>query len=323
MINRPIFNSPPFLRAAGAIALLNGLFGTSTAWAQQGEMTAEQMAQLEQFGTYAVMAQIGITVVFLIIAAGVLLIARRNMKGWNQPLKWVWFSFSGRLNRKAYWLKGIVLMSIIANAVQVFALLVGMLFDAGSGIGAMVGGIGLLIVTIPLIVFNVWVGAAVAVKRAHDLGHSGWWLLLFIVPFYNIWMAILMAFFRGTPGPNNFGADPIDSIDDYLDEVFGLTGGDGGDSEGDGGAGVDDRPHPHPRPPSGPSDGDVGPKGFGARTFVKPQPVAAKPERSEPIVVAEMSGGDANLDIITRRLGNEILRPIQRKGGGGRAPEGE
>jgi len=185
--------------------------------------------------------------------------------------------------------------------------------------GRRVGGIGLLIVTIPLIVFNVWVGVAVAVKRAHDLGHSGWWLLLFIVPFYNIWMAIVMAFFRGTSGANNFGADPIDPIDDYLDEVFGPTDGDGGD----GAAHVDDRPHPHPHPPSGPSDGDVGPKGFGARTFVKPQPVAPTPERSEPIVVAEMSGGDANLDIIKRRLGNEILRPIQRKGGGGRVPEGE
>ncbi|OEJ65371.1 DUF805 domain-containing protein [Magnetovibrio blakemorei] len=319
MINRPIFNSPPFLRAAGAVALLNVLFGAPTARAQQSEMTAEQMAQLEQFGTYAVMAQIGITVVFLIISAAILLIARRNMKGWNQPLKWVWFSYSGRLNRKAYWLKGFVLMSIIANVVQLFALLVGMMFDGGSGIGAMVGGIGLLIVTIPMIVFNVWVGTAVAVKRAHDLGHSGWWLLLFIVPFYNIWMAIMMAFFRGTPGPNNFGADPIDPIDDYLDEVFGSADGGGGD----GGAGVDDHPHPHPHPPSGPADGDIGGKGFGARTFVKPQAVVPEPEREEPIVVAEMSGGDANLDIIKRRLGNEILRPIQRKGGGGREPEGE
>lgn len=321
MINWPKFITPRFLRTAGVVALLNGLFGASSATAQQGGMTAEQMAQVDQFGSYAVMIQMSITVVFLIIAAGVLLIARRNMKGWNQPLKWVWFSFSGRLNRKAYWLKGFVLMSIISGAVQLFALLVGMLFDGGSGIGAVVGGIGLLIVTLPMIVFNVWVGFALGVKRAHDLGHSGWWLLLFIVPFYNIWMAIMMAFFQGTPGPNNFGADPIDPIDDYLDEVFGPA--DGGGDDGDGGAGVDDHPHPHPHPPSGPSDADLGAKGFGARAFVKPQSVAPESEREEPIVVAQMSGGDANLDIIKRRLGHEILRPIQGKGGGGREPEGE
>ncbi len=316
MISMPIFKILQFPRTAGAATLLSLTCGAGTAGAQQGEMGAGG-AQLE---TVALMAQVGMTVVLLIISALVLLIARRNMKGWNQPLKWVWFSFSGRLNRKAYWLKGVVLMSIIANGVQVFALLVGMMSGGDGGMGAMVAGIGLLIVVMPLIVFNIWVGLAVGVKRAHDLGHSGWWLLLFIVPFYNIWMAIKIAFFRGTPGPNDYGADPIDPINDYLDEVYGSADdGEGNDDEGDNSL-------PHPHPPSGSSADAAGPKGFGARAFVSPQAKTSEPEPQDEVVVASMSGGDANLDIIKRRLGTDILRPIrrpiQRKGGGGRDPEG-
>lgn len=311
---RAILNPPQILRAVGTVFLFSIAFGACTTWAQQGAMTAEQMRELEQLNSFVVLAQIGVSVVFLVIAAVILLIARRNMKGWNQPLKWVWFSFSGRLNRKAYWLKGIVLTSIIANALQLFALLVGMMFDGGTGFAAMVGGIGLLMVVIPMIVFNAWVGLALAFKRAHDLGHSGWWLLLFIVPFYNIWMAIKLAFFRGTPGPNIYGADPIDPIGEYLDDVLGPDDG------GDDGEGQGEHPHPHPHPPS--SDSAADHKGFGARTFVKRQAHSAVPEPQDDIVVAEMSGGAANLDIIKRRLGDDILRPIQRRGGGGRDPEG-
>jgi uncharacterized membrane protein YhaH (DUF805 family) len=40
-----------------------------------------------------------------------------------------------------------------------------------------------------------------AVRRSHDCGRSGWFLL---IPFYNIWFF----FERGNHGPNKFGPDP-------------------------------------------------------------------------------------------------------------------
>jgi|GEM_PF-476947 len=275
--------------------------------AQQGQMTPDQMAQMQSVTT---MAELGIIVFFLLINGAVLLIARRNMKGWDQPLKWVWFSFSGRLNRKAYWLKGFVLMSMIGLGVQLFGVLVGLMFGA-TGLGGMFGVAIALVVILPLLVFNFWVSLALVVKRAHDLGHSGWWLLLFLVPIYNLWMAIVVGFFRGSPGPNDFGPDPIDPINDYVNEMFGVDDEDG----------MEDAPapsHPQPRPPQG---GDDAPKGFGARAFTKrAAPAALAPE--SVVAPVEMTGGAANLDVIKRRLGNDILRPIKRKGGGGRDPEG-
>ena len=42
---------------------------------------------------------------------------------------------------------------------------------------------------------------AVGVRRMHDTGHSGWWLLLPIVNFF-------FAIRNGEQGPNRFGPDP-------------------------------------------------------------------------------------------------------------------
>ena len=309
MAHLPPVSIVSFARRAGLV-LGAGFAFTHSAWAQQGQMTPEQMAQMQGV---APLVELGFLVFFLLLNGATLLIARRNMKGWNQPLKWVWFSFSGRLNRKAYWLKGFVLMSMVGLGVQMFGTLVGLLAGT-SGLGAVLGVGAVLVVIIPLLVFNFWVSLALAVKRAHDLGHSGWWLLFFLVPIYNVWVGIVLAFFRGTPGPNAYGPDPIDPINDYIDEMY------GGDDD-DGGEGAADAPgpvHPQPRPPQG---GDDAPKGFGGRAFTKP--AAPLETASEPdFIPVEMPGGAANLDVIKRRLGNDILRPIKRKGGGGRDPVG-
>jgi uncharacterized membrane protein YhaH (DUF805 family) len=50
---------------------------------------------------------------------------------------------------------------------------------------------------------------AVTVRRLHDVGRNGWWLLLFFVPL--IGFVVLMVWFcsEGTPGYNGFGANPF------------------------------------------------------------------------------------------------------------------
>jgi len=52
------------------------------------------------------------------------------------------------------------------------------------------------------------VQAFLVVRRLHDLDKPGahYWLLL--VPFYNIYLSILLTFQKGTTGPNRFGEDP-------------------------------------------------------------------------------------------------------------------
>ena len=47
------------------------------------------------------------------------------------------------------------------------------------------------------------------VKRLHDLDRPGahYWLLL--IPFYNIYLTLLLHFKKGTHGPNHYGPDPL------------------------------------------------------------------------------------------------------------------
>ena len=49
---------------------------------------------------------------------------------------------------------------------------------------------------------------SVQVRRLHYTDKSGWWSLLGIIPLGNIILLIMCAF-KGTPGTNRFGEDPL------------------------------------------------------------------------------------------------------------------
>jgi uncharacterized membrane protein YhaH (DUF805 family) len=55
----------------------------------------------------------------------------------------------------------------------------------------------------------LWPGIAILIKRSHDRDRSGWFILLFLVPFLNLWPLIELLFLRGTIGSNRFGPDPV------------------------------------------------------------------------------------------------------------------
>jgi len=50
-------------------------------------------------------------------------------------------------------------------------------------------------------------GIAVCVRRLHDIGKSGWWYLLVLIPLVNL---VLIYFFicDSQPGENQYGANP-------------------------------------------------------------------------------------------------------------------
>ncbi|MFD2172692.1 DUF805 domain-containing protein [Rhodobacter lacus] len=49
---------------------------------------------------------------------------------------------------------------------------------------------------------------AVAVRRLHDLGKSGWWLLISLVPFFGTLVLLYFYVQPSQPGPNAFGPAP-------------------------------------------------------------------------------------------------------------------
>jgi len=121
------------------------------------------------------------------------------------------FSFQGRANRAKFWL---VALGIFVVEMIVFAATFGGAAMSGdpeqmaSAIGPLAG-----IVIFVFVVIATWISIAVAVKRYHDRNKSGWWVLIVFVPVIGgLWYLIECGFLRGTPGPNNYGPDPLAAI---------------------------------------------------------------------------------------------------------------
>jgi uncharacterized membrane protein YhaH (DUF805 family) len=135
------------------------------------------------------------------------------------PVKKVLFSFDGRLTRSDFWLKGLLLLLPLSIGAGLLRLM-----TAGTTL-SWLSYLGVLIY-----VLLIWPSLAVMVKRLHDRGHSGWYLLLELTAFIGlifVWnlalfiIATLLGsvfpliifietwFMRGTYGHNDYGPDPL------------------------------------------------------------------------------------------------------------------
>ncbi len=100
--------------------------------------------------------------------------------------------FSGRARRKEYWM--FALFSFIVSLI--ISIVSPMLGDT-MGI---VGIVYVLAVLIPSV--------AVAARRLHDTGRSGWWQLIALIPIIGaIWLIVLLCL-DGNQGDNVYGANP-------------------------------------------------------------------------------------------------------------------
>jgi uncharacterized membrane protein YhaH (DUF805 family) len=121
------------------------------------------------------------------------------------------FGFQGRTNRAKFWLVAVALLVI---EIIVLAVLCGgaMMSDDPQQALASLGPVaGIVLVILGLAV--TWITIAVGIKRFHDRNKSGVWILLIFVPVIgSLWYLIECGFLRGTPGPNNYGPDPLAAL---------------------------------------------------------------------------------------------------------------
>lgn len=124
--------------------------------------------------------------------------------------KWFLFSFKGRITRKQYWLRFVLLSTLLSVVIGV-----GVVFTVLPGAGASNAQIAAAMdtanwISIPFNLLYLWTNWAVCAKRLHDRDKSGWWQLLVLIPIIGwIWLLVVIGFLRGTPGPNRFGPDPL------------------------------------------------------------------------------------------------------------------
>jgi len=105
--------------------------------------------------------------------------------------------FSGRARRKEYWMFTLV-NAMIAIIAMVIDNVLGMA-DETIGCGPLYG-LYTLAMFIPAL--------AVAVRRLHDIGKSGWMLLISFLPFIGaIWLIVLLVK-DSNSGENKYGPSP-------------------------------------------------------------------------------------------------------------------
>lgn len=109
-------------------------------------------------------------------------------------------NFNGRARRSEYWFFNLFNIIILIALQVLAAVMAGMGSDAGAGIFAILYVVYSLAVLLPSL--------AVAVRRLHDTGRTGWWLLVGLVPL--IGGIVLLIFFvsDSVAGENQFGPNP-------------------------------------------------------------------------------------------------------------------
>lgn len=56
---------------------------------------------------------------------------------------------------------------------------------------------------------NMLPALALGIRRFHDMGRRGWWILLSFIPYVGGFIVMIWFCFRGTAGDNRFGPDPL------------------------------------------------------------------------------------------------------------------
>ncbi|HBJ35960.1 MAG TPA: hypothetical protein DDZ51_14675 [Planctomycetaceae bacterium] len=110
----------------------------------------------------------------------------------------VCFSFHGRVPRSVYWFA--LLGSIVSLYFGVIA--------SASVFGEKSSTTSLMLLLVFLLFF--WSQLAIAVKRFHDLGMSGFWFPLLLLPGIGQCVQFfLLGLRRGDPDENKYGHDPL------------------------------------------------------------------------------------------------------------------
>ncbi len=102
-----------------------------------------------------------------------------------------WKDFSGRARRREYWMFVLfnVIFGIVANII-----------DGIIGTNGLIGGLYSLVVLVPAL--------AVSVRRLHDVGKSGWWILICLVPVIGALYFLYLTILEGQQGTNEYGPNP-------------------------------------------------------------------------------------------------------------------
>lgn len=115
------------------------------------------------------------------------------------PIQSVLLSYNGRITRSDFWIKGVLVLLALSAVVLIVA--------------AMIAAVASILGIIVYLVFapvGIWIEFAIIAKRFHDRGKSGWWGLVFLIPFGVglVWIIVECGILEGNPDENAYGPKP-------------------------------------------------------------------------------------------------------------------
>jgi uncharacterized membrane protein YhaH (DUF805 family) len=121
-----------------------------------------------------------------------------------------YIAFDGRSGRKEFWWFFVINLGILIFLTAVDNLLGLRAADAGLG-GGFFSGLYSLGVLLP--------GIGVAIRRLHDTGRSGWWLLISLIPIVGFIVLIYFYALESVHAPNEYGPEPDESVEPTHPEL--------------------------------------------------------------------------------------------------------
>ncbi len=112
-------------------------------------------------------------------------------------------TFSGRARRKEYWMY-VLFYFLIAIGIGIVETVLGL--GGGRRDGGTFYWSGPLtgLYSLALLLPSL----AVTVRRLHDTGRTGWWMLIGLIPFLGWLVLLYFMAIEGEPGPNQYGPNP-------------------------------------------------------------------------------------------------------------------
>ena len=126
------------------------------------------------------------------------------------------FGFSGRIGRLKWWLAQLAGGGVLLLGAVLVVISVGTAKLEPAELPPSV-----FVIIAATFILAVWINLACTVKRFHDRGKSGFWVLIVLVPYIGgIWQIVECGFLSGSLSSNDYGPPPGSrSLSDIEDEV--------------------------------------------------------------------------------------------------------
>lgn len=116
------------------------------------------------------------------------------------------FTFQGRRNRKSFiFINLFVLFPVSIILIAIIALCAATMNGQDADAAKLLIAIAAGLFFIPIAVASY----AVSAQRLHDAGQTGWFNLIYLIPYVGSFMMVVLAIIKGDVGDNVYGPDPL------------------------------------------------------------------------------------------------------------------